>query len=182
MSMLRALHRWTGAVTAFFMIIIALTGLGLQLDLLLTGTVPPGNEERSNLPIMPLPNDKELGEAVRKAMEIARAKGKSLNVTQLTIDLKGGETNVTFGDPRNREPVFVVNLESGQTLPNPFEKFIVHAVLQNIHAGYFLGYFGQFLSIILSVGLLILSVTGFQVYWKLLRARRKIGRSNIFWK
>ena len=182
MKALRAFHRWIGAATALFMIVTASTGLFLQLNLLVTGTAPPGHEERIYVEATPIEDGEKVAAAAREAIAIARSKGVNLDVTQLTVDLKGGETNVILGDPRNREPVAVVNLRTGKILPSPFEKYMLHGIVQDIHAWYFIGIFGQFLSALLSIGLIILSVTGLQMYWKLYAARRKLGRLALFWQ
>jgi hypothetical protein len=57
----------------------------------------------------------------------------------------------------------------------------LHNLLQNLHAGYFMGTFGRWLSITMAVGLFALSITGIVMYVQLYSARARMGRSGFFW-
>ena len=54
---LRALHRWLGLVSAILFMGIAVTALGLQVDLWLTGKPPPGQVKKGAPPPPPIPNE-----------------------------------------------------------------------------------------------------------------------------
>jgi hypothetical protein len=57
----------------------------------------------------------------------------------------------------------------------------LHNLLQNLHAGYFMGTFGRWLSMAMATGLLALSITGIVMYVQLYGARKRLGRSGFFW-
>ena len=58
----------------------------------------------------------------------------------------------------------------------------LHNVLQDIHAGYFMGTTGRILSILLASGLLVLSVTGIVMYVQMFKMRKKVNRHGWIWK
>lgn len=58
----------------------------------------------------------------------------------------------------------------------------LHNTLQNIHAGYFMGTGGRILSILMAVGLLVLSITGIVMYLQMYKMRKKVNRHGWIWK
>jgi uncharacterized iron-regulated membrane protein len=53
-----------------------------------------------------------------------------------------------------------------------------HYILQDLHAGYFFGWTGRFISILTGLSVLILAVTGLQLWWKM----RCAGGKGVYWQ
>jgi hypothetical protein len=152
---MRKWHRWVSLLSSVIMGFIAVTGLLLQLDWYFVGRTPPtglGGE-----PGGPRPGE--------------------------VVSASGGVPLVIAAEPLPPGP-------GGPAGPggegparggwiNGYKS--LHNVLQNLHAGYFLGTFGRWLSIAIATGLLTLSITGIVMYVQLYGARKKLGRSGLFW-
>jgi hypothetical protein len=150
---MRKWHRWVSLLTSLFMGVIALSGLMLQFDWYFSGRQPP---------------------------------------TSLFGDMRAGERPPAAGSqelpaisPETPPP------EAAACAPPPGEGpgndgwikgySPQHGWLQNLHAGYFMGTFGRWLSIAMASGLLVLSVSGIVMYVQMHGARSRIGRKSLFW-
>lgn len=172
----RALHRWFGLVSAILFMGIAVTALGLQVDLWITGNPPPGQERKDAPPPPPLPSDAQVIEYAKNAMIAARSDSSLTTANTLTINF-GPKPTANFERKGKK-----IDVTTGQFLPPPPKKTDWHYILQDIHAGYFLGTFGRILSCLLAISLFIISYTGLQIYIDLFKRRKKIGRKGLFWK
>ena len=173
---LRALHRWFGLVSAILLMGISVTAIGLQLDLWITGNPPPGQTRKDAPPPPPIPSESLVQEYAKNAVLAAQSDGSLTNARTLTINF-GPKPTANFERKGKK-----IDVTTGQFLPAPPKKLDWHFILQDIHAGYFLGTFGRILSCLLSIGLFMLSYTGLMVYIDLFKRRKKIGRKGFFWK
>lgn len=173
---LRALHRWLGLVSAVLFMGIAVTALGLQVDLWLTGKPPPGAVKKGAPPPPPIPSEALVAKYAKNAVIAAQSDDTLTNAKTLTINF-GPKPTANFERKGKK-----IDVTTGQFLPPPPKKIDWHYVLQDIHAGYFLGTFGRIISCFLAISLFIISYTGLTVYLDMFRRRRKLGRKGLFWK
>ncbi len=172
---LRALHRWTGLVSAIFFMGIAVTAFALQADLWISGKAPPG-QEQPGPPPPTLPSDAQMQHYMENAILAARRDNSVTAARTLTLTF-GPNPTASFDQGGKK-----IDVTTGQFLPAPPQKKDWHLILQDIHAGYFLGQFGRILSCLLAICLFMLSYTGLRVYIDMFKRRRKMGRKSLFWK
>jgi uncharacterized iron-regulated membrane protein len=109
--MLRRWHRWAAIPAGLFLFFIALTGVALHVDMILSGHAPPGSAAPST------------------------------------------------------------------AVPATAQKADYHFILQDLHAGYYFGWTGRITSILAGLSLLVLAVTGLQIWWRM----RRTGQRNLYW-
>jgi uncharacterized iron-regulated membrane protein len=177
----RTWHRWVSIPCAAFFVVIAVTGVGLQLDMWIEGKSPPGSEPPPP-PVAGKP-PAEVQTAITRGIARVEEAHPGKRITTVGLDRAGRTLTVGLKDST---PASVkVDLASGKVSagpPPPGENRGWHYILQDIHAGYFAGPFGRVLSTLAGLGLLFLSFTGFMVYWNLFRRRWKMGRKGPFWR
>lgn len=179
MMTLRRWHRWSAIPAGIFMIVITLTGLLLHLDMIRLGQNPPGHDAARPETLHPIPSDADLALMTARIAAAARAE-RSMTVKVIQINLAGPRVTLSAGSggPPG-SPQIVVDGQSGQRIVTPPPPRDFHYILQDIHAGYFLGWPGRILSMACGVALLILSITGLQVWWDMRRRGKKKG---FYWK
>lgn len=179
---MRAFHRWFGIVGAVFMIFIALTGLALQIDLVVTGNPVPGSEHAAAPRPGPLPADAEIGRLAAASIAAARRARPAMVVEHLDLAFTPGGVRAVAGAASPFGDHLTLDARTGAVLPEWRLTPGWHNWLQNLHAGYSFGPVGRVLSAIMAVSLLALGVTGLIVYFDLYRRRRRGGRVNPLWK
>ena len=172
---LRTLHRWFGLVSALLLMGIAITALVLQIELWVMGKSPPGQPPKNQPAAVSLPAEADLVMYAQNGLLAANNQNPNMKVRSMTITFTGSPT-VVF-DRGNK--IDAVKAEFFPIKPKPTDW---HYIMQDIHAGYFLGNFGRVISCLLALALLLLSHTGLSVYWDMFKRRRKQGRKGVFWK
>lgn len=175
----RRWHRWIALPAGLFMLFIAATGVLLHLDMMRLGQKPAGSEPAELMPASPLPADTELAAMIVRLAEAAR-RDPSLKVQSLQINLAGGRPILVAGaggPPGSRQ--LKLDAATGHRMIEPAPPTDFHFVLQDLHAGYFLGWPGRILSVLSGLSLIVLAATGLQMWWDMRRRRKK---SAVFWK
>ncbi|MDK2770011.1 MAG: PepSY domain-containing protein [Sphingomonas sp.] len=180
--MLRTYHRWLAIISGIFMIFIALTGIALQLDLWITGTPPPGAERNDAPPPHRAMPDRAAVARMTDTVFAAMATRTDVSVERIEFNFAAPAPFATVGSANPFGPAIRIDARTGAELPVEKMDTGLHGILQDIHAGYFFGLPGRILSVLLGVGLLVLSFTGLKVYFDLYLRRRKIGKKNPFWR
>lgn len=177
---MRNIHRWLAPVPALFMIFIAATGIGLQLDLLLSGNSPPGSEPAPSPASSP--SQAVTPEQMHRMLDVlvraAAAESPSLALNRVQLDFAGPRPQASVGRPPDSVKF---DLSSGDRIIEPPRPVDLHFILQDLHAGYAFGMPGRLLSLALGVVLLILGVSGLWVYVDMYRRRSRNGRRSLFW-
>jgi len=175
--MIRRWHRWAAIPAAVFLMIVSLTGVLIHLDLWRTGTTPPTIEIQNYPPLDPLPPTEDLAKIVTQIADIARDE-KGVPVRFISIAMIGGEITAVAGPlPYAAGPHIKMNGRTGERIPPPPQQTSFYVKLQDIHAGYMFGLSGRILSVLCGIALLILCVTGLQVWWDL----KKRGKKGMYW-
>lgn len=183
---MRKWHRWISTVAALFLLFVASTGVLLHLDMMVRGSTPPGGEP-------PLPpgatvtalDGNALGQIVTRAVATAAATRPDLEVHRIEVSLLKGKPVVTIGRMSadgSAAAGIKVDGTTGQIIPPPPPKAkSYHYVLQDLHAGYFLGWTGRIISVLLGLSLITLAVTGLKLWLDMYSRRRQAGRKGLFW-
>lgn len=176
---LRRWHRWIAFPSAIFLWFIAGTGTLLHLDMMRLGQYPPGSGLDKSMPVRPIPSDAELAAMISRLADAAR-KDSQLKTQSLQINLTGPRVTLVAGagGPPG-SPQIKLDALTGQRIVDPPPPADFHYILQDLHAGYFLGWVGRILSVLCGLSLFVLSATGLQLWWDMRRRRR---RGDLFWK
>lgn len=176
---MRRWHRWVALPAGLFLFFVAFTGVLLHLDMMRLGQNPPGHEPRRVVPPRPIPTDAELAKMIGWLAEAAR-NDHSHAVQSLQIDLSGPRIVLLAGagGPPGTAQI-KIDAHTGQRIVDPPPPADFHFVLQDLHAGYFFGWPGRIVSVLCGLSLLVLALTGLQMWWDMRRRRRKPA---LFWK
>lgn len=175
----RRWHRWVALPAALFLMFVSTTGLLLHLEVSRTAAMGAAGAPPPGLPATNLPN----GHAVAAMMErvIDEAKQEpDFTVVSVSLSLTPGLVVATAADGIGPEARRIeIDASTGERIvarPDPMER---HFFLQDIHAGYRFGWIGRLVSILCGISLLVLAVTGLQIWYDVFRRRKK---RNLFWK
>ncbi|MCX5659619.1 MAG: PepSY-associated TM helix domain-containing protein [Planctomycetota bacterium] len=177
---MRNWHRWVGLPAALFLIAVASTGVLLQFQQIF-GEEEAEKEKLSSL-VSAYRIDSPLdGFAVK--LERARTAVKSTagddRLDSVEIQLKG-EPRFVFHTSGRAAQRFVVHAESGAIIkvgPDEHESFLLR-----LHSGEVFGDGGLVLGMFWGIALLVLTVTGLILYWRMYKARVPTkGWRKLFW-
>ena len=173
---MRQIHRWISLVAAAFLLIVATTGVVLQVQRL-TGEDEDHDREAEVALAMPA---NAYAPMFARTLEIARARAPGRAIASIELQLVGDEPKgvITFpGDPGRQ---ITVDARDGKVLKD--EAHEAESLVLRIHSGEILGEPGVVLGVFWGSALVVLSLTGFIVYLELYRRRRKAsGKKGLFW-
>lgn len=172
----RRWHQRLAIAAGVFLFLISLTGVLLHLDMIRVGQHPPGHGGEGGGPPPPAPNipdDAALAVMVQKLAAAARAE-PGIPVKSLAIELAGPRVVLVAGagGPPG-SPQIKLDAATGERIVEPPPPMDFHYILQDLHAGYYFGWTGRILSMLCGLAMLVLSVTGLQMWWKLRRPHRR---------
>lgn len=175
--LMRRWHRWAAIPAAVFLLLIAGTGVLLHLDMMRVG-LPPAGSEQEPPPEVQIPSNEELAAMIAQLADAARAQDE-VAVTSFQINLSGPRPTLVAGagGPPGSAQV-KIDAATGERIIDPPPPADYHYILQDLHAGYYFGWTGRILSILCGLALIILCVTGLQVWWYM----RTRGRKGLYWK
>ncbi len=173
---MRQIHRWISLVAALFLLIVATTGVILQVQRL---TGEDEDRDQAALGVLAMPAD-AYGPMLAKTLEVARGREPRRPITSIELQMArdGPQGVVTFpGDPGRQ---ITVDPRDGKVLKD--EAHEAESLILRIHSGEILGKPGVVLGVFWGSALVLLSITGFIVYLELYRRRRKAsGKNGLFW-
>lgn len=209
---MRKIHRWTMTIAALFLVYVAFTGVIIQLiDMkALYGHAPPSDPTMQSIRegIMGPPGFQVIGTAdytaarlpekvdLPKLLEVvqeaalAAAPSEPLKWVELRMDGNTPIGIVAVAGPNARRLKF--NALTGEAIgaaaiESPFAMFgrgppSPHDLVKDLHRGDFLGQVGAFISLLISLMLITMVVSGLILYFQMLGARQKGGRRGWFWR
>lgn len=172
---MRKWHRWTAIPAGIFMFIIALTGVLLHLDMIRVGQSPPSDESKGPAIVQPLPSNEQMAALMGRVAKAIKDH-PSVPVYQIAINLAGPRLTVNAGSggPPG-SPSLLIDGQTGQVIPQVAPPKDYHYILQDIHAGYIGGWTGRIISILSGLSLMLLSISGIQMWWDMRRRGKKKG-------
>ena len=173
---MRQIHRWIILVSALFLLIVATTGVILQVQRL---TGEDEDRDQAAPGVLAMPAD-AYAPMLAKTLEVARGREPKRPITSIELQMAGDEPQgvVTFpGDPGRQ---ITVDPRDGKVLKD--EAHEAESLILRIHSGEILGEPGVVLGVFWGSALVLLSITGFIVYLEVYRRRRKAsGKNGLFW-
>jgi uncharacterized iron-regulated membrane protein len=176
--MMRQIHRWISFPLILFLFLVTATGVVLQYQEL----EELGEPERPKPTASALPDDAVLLAQVQKALAAARAAKANFPAQRLDLDFSGGDAKARFGVAPRGGPSIEVNLKSGEAKVEMQPKPNLHVQMIQLHTGKMFGPVGLVIMGLVSLIFLVLTVTGFLVYFNMWRRRNGAGKGGLFWK
>ena len=181
--MMRKLHRWFGLISGVFMIVIALTGAALQIEM--TVNNHPASQFAPPLPDVSAidPNQAErLGDQLESAIIIAQTAHPDIAFRSIEVNRTSQEASIVLGEGGFEGRRFQVG-KDGQSISeidarrtDPIHKFLI-----DVHGGFLFGPVGQIISFSMGLVLILFGVSGLVIYFDMFARRRKIGKKGWFW-
>jgi uncharacterized iron-regulated membrane protein len=108
--------------------------------------------------------------------------GKTVPIGAIELSPMPDGNRVVFIDGPERVTI-MVGANGGQLMPDPRKQDGInwHFILQDLHAGYFMGQTGRVISALLGLSLTFFSLSGLWMYYDMFRRRAKQNRKNLFW-
>ena len=179
---MRKYHRWVSLMAALFLVVVAATGVILQVQKL-TGNEADAaehsgkNSEAELTTAIPSPAYAAL---LTRTMDAARARSPNSPIASVSLKAEGDEVQgvvVLTGDPPRQ---LTIDARSGRLIKD--ETRDPDSLILRIHSGAILGKPGVVLGVLWGSALVILSLTGAWVYLDMYRRRRKAsGKGGLFW-
>ncbi len=176
--MMRQIHRWVSLPLILFLFLVTATGVVLQFQEL--GEL--GEGERTAPTASALPSDALLLAQIQNALTAARAAKADFPAQRIDIDFSRGEAKARFGVSPRGGPSIQVDLKSGATKVEAAPAPNLHVQMIMLHTGKAFGPFGLIIIALASIVFLILTVTGFLVYFNMWKRRKSAGKAGLFWK
>ena len=179
---MRQYHRWVSLIAALFLLVVASTGVILQVQKL-TGAdadaAEHGDKDRAAALTTAMPSP-AYAALLTRTLDAARARAPNSPIA--SVSLKGDGNGIQgvvmlTGDPPRQ---LTIDARSGRLVKD--ETRDPDSLILRIHSGAILGEPGVVLGVLWGSALVILSVTGAWVYLVMYRRRRKAsGKGGLFW-
>jgi hypothetical protein len=209
---MRTLHRWTMVLASLFLLYVAVTGMAIQIvDLKsLLGHAPASDPNMQSIRegvmgppgftvIMPedytaaaLPPVADAPKLLATVQAAARLVAPEEPFKWIELRMQGsipvGVVSVAGTNARQLEFNALTGAAMGApVVVSPFAMFIrnapsTHDFLKALHRGDVIGQTGAWFSLFTGIALFIMVISGLVMYFKLLAARSRAGRTGLFWK
>jgi uncharacterized iron-regulated membrane protein len=187
MTNLRQTHRWSSTVAGAFLLVIAATGVALQIEELTeTGERRGPPAPTTAAAVLESPET-----SIASALAGLRAAEPNARITSLALGGTGGAAQVVVslaGETQARAIDIVTGSVKAaeQAAPQgppggPPPGFSLMRTIKQIHTGEIGGPFGQIIGLALGLTLLFLSISGLWMWLQMLNARANQGRKGWFW-
>ena len=181
---MRKLHRWLGLPAALFLILAAFTGIWLECVRFF------GAEEAERERLRDLTSavtaetvgGAEFGQTFEKVRLAAAARAPGQPLDKMMWQLKGDAPAVTFffGPKEKAEGRrIMVDAKSGAVLKE--EDYDEDSFMLKLHSGEIFGDGGMVMGMVWGLALLVLTVTGLIIYFRMKPRTPKTGLRKVFW-
>ncbi|WP_044562352.1 PepSY-associated TM helix domain-containing protein [Azospirillum sp. B4] len=177
---MRRIHRWVSIIVGVFMILIAATGVALQVEMMDGG--PKGRPAASRTL-----DDAQVHAMVDTLLAAAHAQAPGKPVVELSLSVLGAGMGgagpargvVAIADPAPRQIYF--DADTGSPDVSAQEARGLHFLLLDLHRALKLGTAGTWISVLCGLSLLFLGISGLVIYGQMLGRRWKAGLRQPFW-
>jgi uncharacterized iron-regulated membrane protein len=183
---MRKIHRWVSVPAIMFLGLIGITGVYLQSDILLEHYFPV--QESGGTQSMSMDEAPRL---LENSLARIRRSAPGTRIASIELSARGGvpHADVIFADPGGRTQTFDARSGelSAQPVGDPLHesrrlRLRLRAIALELHQGGVIGVAGGWLGWICGLALVTLVMTGFLVYLRLYRQRRRLRRRGLFWQ
>lgn len=175
----RRWHRWIALPAAMFLLFVSTTGLLLHLEVARTASLAATGNQPPGLPVADLPDGPTVEAMMVRVFNEAR---REPNFTVASVSLTftpgvviGSAADGIGPDARRIE----IDASTGERIAERADPMELHFFLQDIHAGYRFGWWGRMVSILCGLSLLVLAISGLQIWYDSYRRRKNRA---LFWK
>ena len=176
---MRKIHRWVAVTVSILLLIVAITGVVLQVQKLTNG----GEEEDVESfrgAFSTATTNNAYAVLLERTVNAARTAAQGAPVASIELRLSGDipEGVVTMpGEPGRR---IIINAQTGKVTSD--EEYERESLFLRIHSGEILGEPGVVLGVLWGLGLTALSLTGIWMYLVMYAKRRAArGKGQVFW-
>lgn len=186
MTNLRQAHRWGSTAAGAFLLVIAATGVALQVEELTESGERRGPPAQSAAAVIEAPET-----VISSALTRLRAAEPGARITSVAIG-GAGDAHHVIVTLAGEDEARAINVETSEVTESersapknppsgPSTEFNVMRTIKQIHTGEIAGPFGVVLGLAFGLTLLFLSVSGLWMWVQMLSARAKLGRAGWFW-
>ena|SRR5579864_1403848 len=176
---MRKYHRWFATVAVAFLIIVAATGVILQIQKLIGSDENDPDNVQISRALTTATDPTIYAVMVERAVVSARTLAPSVPIVSMTF-LSGDAPKIMVrlaGDPAR---LISVDARTGKVLAN--EAFEPEPLMQRIHDGSILGDSGVVMGVLWGSALVVLTLTGLWMFVDMYRRRVRVhGKSRLFW-
>ena len=180
---MRKLHRWLGLPAALFLVLTSITGVWLECVKFFGAEEAERERIRDMVsPVTAATMGTEFGGDFEKVRVAAAARAGNQPLDKLVWQLKGDAPAVTFyfgpqGQQAGRR--IVVNARTAEVLRE--EGYDEDSFILKLHSGEALGDGGMVLGMFWGAALLLLTVSGMIIYYKMKPRKPQTGLRKVFW-
>ena len=178
---MRKLHRWLSIVAALFLLVVATTGVLLQIQKL-TGGDEEHEREHGEVAadLATSPTSAEYAAALARTLAAVNTRAPQAHIASVELRLAGDEPQGIVTMPGEPGRQIIVDARDGRIVRD--EEHEGDSLLLRIHSGEILGEPGVVLGVLWGLALVTLSITGGFVYLGMYGKRRKAqGKGKVFW-
>ena len=179
---MRQYHRWVSLMAALFLLVVATTGVILQVQKL-TGAdadaADHGDEGHAATLTTSMPSP-AYAALIGRTLDAARTRSPNTAISSVSLKGEGDGIQGLVTLPGEPPRQITVDARTGRIVRD--ERREKDSLLLRIHSGAILGDPGVVLGVLWGSALVILVITGAWVYLDMYRRRRKSsGKSSFFW-
>ena len=183
---MRKIHRWVSLPASLFLLVVAITGVLLQGTQLFGGDEAEREKQAAAVSRYTLAGTpRDVSATIDRALAaVAAAAGKHAADVQLNgVDLQWRAVPprvvVHAAKGGSEGERFTVDAATGAILGREADG---ESLLVRIHTGEIFGDAGVFMGLLWGTAMVVLTVTGVWLYWKMYKARASIkGWRRVFW-
>lgn len=183
---MRKIHRWVSLPASLFLLVVATTGVLLQGTQLFGGDEAEREKQAAAVSSQTLARTPaDVAATIDRALAaVVAATGKNaadvrLNGVDLQFRAVPPRVVVHAATGGSEGERFTVDASSGAILAREADG---ESLLLRIHTGEIFGDAGVFMGLLWGTAMVVLTVTGVWLYWKMYRARASVkGWRRIFW-
>jgi uncharacterized iron-regulated membrane protein len=182
MAFWRKWHRWLGFPAAIFLLFASVTGI------LVAGTEFFGADEALReatrdlvSPVLAQSPQNTWSDPVARALSTIASNSGNAPIDEIRVQFKGDHPTITVftGKPAGGEDrKFVIDAKTGALISS--EAYADKPFLYRLHSGEAFGDGGLVLSMLWGLSLVLLTVSGLVIYWRM-RRRNAAGLQRFFW-
>ncbi|OJX78202.1 hypothetical protein CD928_02135 [Sphingopyxis sp. GW247-27LB] len=175
---LRKYHRWISAVAALFLIVVAVSGVILQIQRL-GGEDSDADRAGSTVLSTAIPSP-VYGALVSHTLDAVRQRAPNAVIASVSLRGEGSDIEGVVDMPGDPLREIIVDANSGRIKSD--ERRETESLILRIHSGEILGEPGVVLGVMWGTALIVLLITGGWVYVDMYRRRLKgSGKRGLFW-
>ncbi len=177
---MRKYHRWISAVAALFLIVVAVSGVILQVQRLAGEDADADADRPRSTELSTAIPSPVYGALVSRTLDAVRQRAPNAVIASVSLRGEGSDIEGVVDLPGDPLREIIVDANSGRIKSD--ERHEAESLILRIHSGEILGEPGVVLGVLWGTALVVLLITGGWVYVDMYRRRLKgSGKRGLFW-